>query len=145
MVTFHYVEFKTYCHATEAPEKVEGALENTAGEEIEIDYSEAEGYYGNRIIILESKIERNREMDAFFDKLPESTIDALLKTLERRIDERCNFFFRLDKERAFLDEPELSEGENTIKVRARVESYPSKKETAVEKMKEYLGKRTTED
>ncbi len=145
MVTFHYVEFKTYCHATEDPEKVESALENIAGEDIEIDYSKAEGYYGNRIIILESKIERNREMDAFFDKLPESAIETLLKTLERRIDERCNFFFRLDKEKAFLDELELSEGENTIKVRARVESYPSKKETAVEKMKEYLGKRTTED
>lgn len=141
MVTFHYIEFKAFCHSTENPDKVVSAMENAAQQELEIESDEAEGYYGNQIIILESQISRNREMDLFFDSLPQNVIQDLLDTLERRIDERCNFYFRLDKEKAFDGELALTEGENVVKVRARVESYPSKRETAVKKMNEYLKKR----
>lgn len=141
MVTFHYIEFKAFCHATEDPDKVISAMENAAQHELEIESDEAEGYYGNQIIILESQISRNREMDLFFDSLPQTVIQDLLDSLERRIDERCNFYFRLDKEKTYDEELVLTEGENAVKVRARVESYPSKRETAVKKMNEYLKKR----
>lgn len=141
MVTFHYIEFKTFCHSTEDPDKVVLAMENTAQQELEIEVDEAEGYYGNEILILESQISRNREMDSFFDNLPEDIIQQLLDTLEKRIDERCNFYFRLDKEKAYNEEWRLSDDDNSIKVRSRVESYPSKRSTAVNKMREYLSKR----
>ncbi len=138
MVTFHYIEFKTHCHATENLEKVKKALDNLVGKELEVEISEAEGYYGNPIEILEGKISRNQDMDDFFDQLPKDFKRKLLKELERRIDERCNFFFRVDKSQAFEDEMVLTEGGNSIRVRARVESYPSRRETAIEKMREYL-------
>ncbi|MBS3816400.1 MAG: hypothetical protein KGY76_02425 [Candidatus Thermoplasmatota archaeon] len=138
MVTFHYIEFKTYCHATENLDKVKKAIENLVGQELEMEVSDAEGYYGNPIKILEGKISRNREMDAFFDRLPREIIKRLLDDLERRIDERCNFFFRIDKGKAYDEEFSLTRGDYSIRVRARVESYPSRKETAVEKMEEYL-------
>lgn len=141
MVTFHYIEFKAFCHSTEDTDKVLIAMENAAQHELEIESDEAEGYYGNKILIFESQISRNREMDLFFDSLPSNIIQDLLDTLERRIDERCNFYFRLDKEKAYNEELSLTEGENSVKVRARVESYPSKRETAVKKMNEYLKKR----
>ncbi|MFW6196254.1 MAG: RNA-binding domain-containing protein [Thermoplasmatota archaeon] len=140
-MTFHYIEFKTFCHSTEDPDKVVEVMENIAQHELEIECNEAEGYYGNQILILEGQISRNREMDFFFDSLPENTIKQLLNTLERRIDERCNFYFRLDKEHAHDEELKLTDGENSVKVRARVESYPSKRETAVKKMKKYLEER----
>ncbi len=138
MVTFHYIEFKTHCHATESTEKVKKAVNNLIGQEIDYEISNAEGYYGNQIMILEGKISKNREMDEFFKALPEEFKSNLLRDLNRRIDERCNFFFRVDKSKAFEEEFVLTEGGNSIRVRARVESYPSRKETAVEKMKEYL-------
>jgi len=141
MVTFHYIEFKAFCHQTEDPEKVIQSMENVAQHELEIESEEAEGYYGNKILIFEGQISRNQEMDLFFDSLPRSAIQELLDTLERRIDERCNFYFRLDKEKAFNEKLEVTKGDNSVKVRARVESYPSKRETAVKKMQEYLGER----
>lgn len=144
-MTFHYIAFRTFCHATESIDRVKDALERLAGEEMEIEESEAEGYYGNQIIVLEGKISRNREMDDFFDRLPKETIEDLLVTLERRIDERCNFHFRIDKGSAYEGEFKLSRGGNVIRVRARVESYPSRRETAIEKMEEYLPKRIQEE
>ncbi|MEF8832045.1 MAG: RNA-binding domain-containing protein [Candidatus Thermoplasmatota archaeon] len=138
MVTFHYIEFKTYCHATESLDKVENAVENLAGKELEIEISDAEGYYGNPIQILEGKISKNREMDEFFENLPEEVIQRLKKEVDKRIDERCNFFFRIDKGKAYEEEIVLTDGGNSIRIRARVESYPSKKETAVDKMEKYL-------
>jgi len=144
-VTFHYIEFKTYCHATESLEKVKEAFENTAGTEMELEISDAEGYYGNPIKILEGKISRNQEMDRFFESLPDDLIEELKEQLEKRIDERCNFFFRLDKGKALLGKPVLTRGGNSIRIRARVESYPSKKSTAVKKMREYLSEIGNED
>lgn len=138
MVTFHYIEFKTHCHATENIEKVKDAVENIVDQELEFEISEAEGFYGNPIKILEAKISRNREMDHFFNNISDSIIEVLQSELERRIDERCNFFFRIDKGNALEEEYFLTSGGNSVRVRARVESYPSKKETAVKKMEEYL-------
>jgi len=139
-VTFHYIEFKAYCHATENLDKVKEAIENLAGRELELEISDAEGYYGNPIKILEGKISKNKEMDHFFDNLPEKIIQRLKCDVDKRIDERCNFFFRINKSEAYEEELELTKGGNSIRIRARVESYPAKKETAVEKMKEYLSK-----
>ncbi|MFW5945527.1 MAG: RNA-binding domain-containing protein [Candidatus Natronoplasma sp.] len=142
-MTFHYIEFKAFCHATESLDRVEISVENLAGRELEMDISDAEGYYGNPIKILESKISKNREMDDFFEDLPEDVIQRLQKEVEKRIDERCNFFFRIDKGKAYEGESVLTEGGNSIRIRARVESYPSKKKTAVEKMKSYLSQLRT--
>ena len=141
MVTFHYIEFKAFCQATEDPDKVVQAMVNLAGEDIELDREDAEGYYGNPIQIIEGKIDRNREMDAVFDRLPDWMLESLLDSLGRRLDERCNFYFRLDKQKAYDEEFELSEGSNTIRVRARVESYPAKREKALEHMRIYFSER----
>ncbi|MFP4142640.1 MAG: RNA-binding domain-containing protein [Thermoplasmata archaeon] len=138
MVTFHYIEFQTHCHATESLDKVKRVVENLAGQEMEFEMEDAEGYYGNPIKIITCKIDRNREMDEFFESLPRKLIEELHQQIEKRIDDRCNFFFRIDKGKAYEDEPVLTEGGNSIRIRARVESYPSKKETAVKKMQDYL-------
>ncbi len=137
-MTFHYIEFLTYCHATEDPLKVKEALHAVALHEVEWEEDEAEGYHGNPILIIKGKLSRNREMDGVFMNLSRDVVEGLLRDLERRIDQDCNFFFRLDKGKAYLGKTLLSTGDNTIRVRARVESYPSRKETAVQKMDEYL-------
>ena len=82
-MTFHYIEFKAYCQATEDPDKVIQAIVNIAGENIELEKEETEGYYGNPIEIIEGKISRNREMDLVFSKLPATVIQTLLNSLEK--------------------------------------------------------------
>ncbi len=138
MVTFHYIEFKTYCQATEEPDKVIRSILNIAGECIELEREDAEGYYGNPIQIITGKISRNKDMDKVFEKLPTSILQTFLKSIEKRVDERCNFYFRLDKQKAYEEEFILSEGGNTIKCRARIESYPAKREKAVDHITSYL-------
>ncbi len=145
MVTFHYIEFKAFIQATEDPDKVIQSIVNIAGEEIELEREDAEGYYGNPIQIVTGKIHRNREMDAVFDRLPRYVLEELLSSLKRRIDDRCNFYFRLDKQKAFQEEFELSEGNNTIRARARVESYPASREKALDHMQNYLEERLDEE
>ncbi|MFO8109020.1 MAG: RNA-binding domain-containing protein [Thermoplasmata archaeon] len=137
-MTFHYMEFLTYCHATEDPSKVKEALHVVTLNEVDWGEEKAEGYHGNPILIIKGKLSRNREMDEVFKNLPKETVESLLREVERRIDDDCNFFFRIDKSQAYLGTVVLSNGDNTIRVRARVESYPAKRETAVEKIKEYL-------
>lgn len=145
-MTFHYIEFKTYCHATEDIQKVKEVLSQIAGEglELDIEISEAEGYYGNPIEILETTISRNRDMDDFFDHLPKDTVNELLETLEKRVDDRCNFYFRLDKEQAWDGDFSLVEGGNSISIRARIESYPAKRSSAIDILREYLKELTME-
>ena len=138
---FHYIEFKTYCHATENMEKVKKALFFIAGQELEIEEDDAEGYFGNPIKILEGKISRNQEMDAFFERLPERSIKEMLKDIPKRVDERCNFYLRFDKDEAYQEKFEFSRGSNTIRVRARVESYPASRDNAIEKLDDYLSKK----
>ncbi|MFW5928732.1 MAG: RNA-binding domain-containing protein [Thermoplasmatota archaeon] len=137
-MTFHYIEFKAFCQATEDPEKVIQAMVNIAGECIHLEKEDAEGYYGNPIEIIQGKISRNNEIDQVFLKLPPSILKTFLKTLDKRIDDRCNFYFRLDKQKAYEKEFMLADGSNTIKCRARVESYPADKKKAVNRMENYL-------
>ncbi|MFO7792212.1 MAG: RNA-binding domain-containing protein [Candidatus Saliniplasma sp.] len=137
-MTFHYIEFKTYCQATEDPNKVVQAIINIAGDDIELEREEAEGYYGNPIQIIMGKISRNNEMERVFEKLPSSILNTLLDSLEMRVDDRCNFYFRLDKQKAYEEDFILSKGSNTIKCRARVESYPAKREKALKHLETYL-------
>lgn len=138
---FHYIEFKTYCHATESLEKVKKALFFIIGDDVEVEEEEAEGYFGNPILILTGKISRNREMDSFFDRLPESDIETLVDEIPRRVDDRCNFYIRFDKEKAYEEEVEFCQGSNTIRTRARVESYPASRENAMEKLERYLSEK----
>ncbi len=138
MMSFHYIELTTYCHATEDPARVKEALLNAAGSEAEIEEKTVRGHYGNTITIMQSKIEKRAEFRSMFDQFPKELIGSLIETLEKRVDEACNFYFRLDKASAYLEEPKLSDGNYVIKVRAKIESYPAKREKALSNTKQFL-------
>lgn len=144
-MTFHYIEFLTYCHATENPSKVIQAVENIAGEEIELEERESHGHYGNPILIFTGKLERKREMREVFKKFSKEDLREILRTLEKRVDEQCNFFIRVDKGRAYEEEVIPAEGDYTIRLRARIESYPAKREKALNIAEDYIGELLKED
>ncbi len=139
-MTFHYIKFTTYCHATEDPSKVKEALINAAGREVEIEEELVKGHYGNTITIMRCELSKSVEYKTLFDDLPKELVESLLDTVEKRIDEDCNFYFRLDKASAYLEEPRLSDGNYVIKIRAKVETYPAKRKKALNNIKQFLNK-----
>ncbi len=137
-MTFHYVEFQTYCHATEDLCRVKEALETAALIQMDLEETDLEGYHGNRIMVLRGKLTARKDIHRFFENLPKEMIAELLYTLEQRVDEDCNLYFRIHKGQAYLGDLVLSSGDYIIRVRAKVESYPSKPSKAMANLSTYL-------
>ena len=133
----HYISFRVFVHATECEESVVSALRYVTDLE-EFKRIEAEGHHGNLIIILESEIRRRKEMDALFGRMESTVIQEILGTLEHRVDDNCNLFFRLDKQAAFQGEIRLADHDDVIRARGKIESYPKRRETAMVSIREYL-------
>ena len=135
-VPFHYVDLRAFCYATEDEKRVASALRTFLPEEAELERIENEGHHGDRIVVLSARLERADEVRHVLSKLAElDEFDRLLDELDDRVDENCSFFVHLDKQAAFNGEVELGRG---ISLRAKVEAYPAKKETAVENAREAL-------
>lgn len=135
-VPFHYVDLQAFCYSTEDEKRVETAIRTFLPEDAEIEREVTEGHYGDRILVLSTRLERADEIRHVLSVLSSlDDIDALLDELELRIDDNCAFFVQLDKQAAFKGEVELGDG---LLLRGKVEAYPAKKEHAVEIANEAL-------
>ena len=133
-VPFHYIDLRAFCYETEDEQRVEAALRHFLPEEVELERSETEGHYGDRIVVLSARVERADEMRHVLDRLTESAdMERIRGELDERVDDDCSLFFYLDKQAAYRGEAALGEG---IAFRAKVEAYPAKREAAVENARE---------
>jgi RNA binding exosome subunit len=141
-MTLHNLCFRAFCQATEDEAKVKAALLFASGGKAEnIERTKCEGYYGNPIVILDVCIQSSRSIKSFFQRISQMDRRALLEDLERRIDEDCTLYFRLDKQEAYLGRLVLGEkGEehDIIAVHGKVKSYPKSRESSLRSMAEYL-------
>lgn len=127
---FHYVDLRAFCYATEDESLVVDGLQTFLPEDVEIERASGEGHHGDEIVVLSTRVERADEMAYVFDRLRESVdIGVIREELEDRIDENNALFLQLDKQAAAQGEIRLGSG---IILRAKVEAYPAKWETAVE-------------
>ncbi|RAW46180.1 hypothetical protein DQW50_05240 [Halorubrum sp. 48-1-W] len=137
-VPFHYVDLRAFSYATEDEKRVEQALRSLLPDDAELDRVENVGHHGDRIVVLSARIERADGMRHVLDRIAElAELDRVLAELDQRVDDNCALFMRLDKQAAFRGEVRLGPG---ITVRAKVEAYPAKKETAVENARETLSR-----
>ncbi|MFC7175547.1 RNA-binding protein [Halosegnis marinus] len=139
-VPFHYVDLRAFCYATEDEKRVADALStflpDTDEEEPPLARDETEGFHGDRILVLSARLERADEMRHVLSKLTDlDDIETVIEELDQRVDEDCTFFLTLDKQAAFRGEVKRGDG---ITLRAKVEAYPAKKESAVENVRETL-------
>ncbi|MDI6856475.1 MAG: RNA-binding domain-containing protein [Candidatus Thermoplasmatota archaeon] len=134
---FYRITFRTYCYATEALEKVEKALQFVTRSN-NITKTKLSGYYGNPVIVLETELNTANDCNNFFSALEKSVVKKLITELEARTDEDCNFYIRFDKQKAFEQEYQLTEGGDTIATRCKLKVFPPKKEIAILKLKEFL-------
>jgi RNA-binding protein len=132
------VHFRVFSHATEDEAKVVQALKFASGAD-EATREVTEGYHGNPIIILEVFIKEKRRAKDFFSKLSTESLEEILGSLDRRMDDDCNLYLRLDKQEAYLGVLKLTSSDDAIAVRAKVESYPKKRETAMRTATDFLG------
>jgi RNA binding exosome subunit len=131
------VHFRAFCHATEDEDKVTQALKFVSGAD-EVTREMTEGYHGNPIVVLEVFIKEKRRSKDFFARLSEDDLREIMNTLEKRMDDDCNLFLRLDKQEAYLGNLKMTTSDDAIAIRAKVESYPKKLETAMKSAKEFL-------
>jgi RNA binding exosome subunit len=132
-----HLDLRTFCHATEVEESVRKAISFASGCQ-DIDVERSEGYHGNRILIMSCTLSRKADIRSFFRRLSREDLAMLLDSLDQRMDEDGQFFFRLDKQKAFLEELSVFNGDDCIHARAKVESYPKRREKALENGKEML-------
>ncbi|MCX6651566.1 MAG: hypothetical protein NT131_07940 [Methanomassiliicoccales archaeon] len=132
-----HLDLRTFCHATEVEERVKKALEFVSGGQ-EAVVTHSEGYHGNKILIMECDLTRKADIRAFFRRLSREDLKELLSSIDQRLDDDGQFFFRLDKQKAFEEELVVSSGDDCIHVRAKVESYPKRREKALENAKVML-------
>ena len=137
---FASLHARTFCHATESPDKVKTAMQNTVGIR-ELKLSKTEGHHGNPITVMEVDIEEMEGIDDFFSRLSRGDFEELLSSLSSRIDEGCNLFLRIDKQEAFRGTIRLGKDDDVISVRIHVRSFPSKCAIATSIAREYLAGR----
>ncbi|AXG07539.1 hypothetical protein DU500_14495 [Haloplanus rubicundus] len=141
-VPFHYVDLRTFCYATEDEKRVEAALRTYLPEESELDRQVTAGHHGDRIVVLSARLENADDVRYVLDRLVElPDYDTFLDELDERVSEDCSLYLTLDKQAAFRGEPRQGNG---ITLRAKVEAYPAKRETAVENAREALETRAAE-
>lgn len=133
-----WIKVSAVVHSTESREKVSQAIATLFPFDFEIQVSKAEGHYGNPIEYLEVELKKSSEIKAFWDNFVlmfKEKMQTLLNTLEERLDAQNVLHIRLDKQKAYLGEIELS-SVDPIAIKVKLVVYPAKRDKALEFAKE---------
>jgi len=92
--------------------------------------------------VINAELKRSKSVKKMLEHLKELLNDEdkeyLLENLEEKVDETGTFFIRFNKQKAYLGEVAVGEGEDVIQVKIKVKAFPMKKETVVKTIKEWL-------
>lgn len=137
-IKFLGIRLRAFSQATEVEERVLKAMQFASGIE-EIAITRTEGHFGNPISVFEIEMAKSGQMNRFLERLRASGILTSLEgQVDARTDDGCAFHFRLDKQKAYLEELALATGKDVIDVRMKVAAYPAKRESAVQNLKDWL-------
>ena len=134
----HNIKFRVFVYENEDVEELSQAILNILPE-AEIESEEAEGLTEDKIIILSGVVSKKRYTKAFFNLLLESVdLDKLDDDLERKIDEKGNWFLRFDKTDAIDEKLTIKDAGDSIHLKIKIAAYPARKEIAVGKVREAI-------
>src|SRR2546423_10094417 len=126
----HWIEARTYAHATEDEARVSAALafalpEGESAREV------LEGHFGNVLVRLTRRIDDGKSIRAVWERWSAAGLtQALDSDVDARVDEDGVLHFRLDKQAAFQERLALAKDTDTIDVRLKMVAYPAKPEVA---------------
>ncbi len=133
-----YIYFRCLSHATEDLDKVKKAMEFITGAS-NFKVTVEKGYYGNEITILELEIKKGRGIDQFWRRMKKiGIVEEILPLLDELVDEHGTLYLRFNKQEAFLGRVALVTHGDAIAMRAKIKSYPMKKDRAIENFKKYV-------
>jgi len=136
---FHWIEARAFCHATEDEEKVLAAL-HTVLPEGEVRRDALEGHFGNPLVVLAARTETSPGTKSAWRRIAEALgPKEILQDVEARIDEDLVYHLRLDKQRACLGAIHRAGGADVIDVKAKVATFPRKRELAIQALRESVG------
>ena len=134
----HNIKFRVFVYEDEDVDELSQAILNILPE-AEIEAEEAEGLTEDKIIILSGTISKKRYTKEFFNLLLESVdLEKLNGDLERKMDEKGNWFLRFDKADAIDEKLTIKDSGDSIHLKIKIAAYPAKKEIAVEKVREAI-------
>lgn len=111
---------------------------NLEEEKILVQRNKATGFNQKAIIILEVDIEKERHTNAFLKSLCTKLNEqqkAMLPNQENRLDDECNFYIRLDKQKLLKDEFWVIDNGDCFHIKINIAAFPKKKEKAREVVK----------
>ena len=136
---FHWLRVQTFCYATEDEELIHDTMEELLDTD-EFDCDIAESEHGNRLIILQHELTKQKEFVALFSKFGEDVIGSLIDDADKKIDDDCTFYMRLDKQKAVQGEYRIAHHGDVISITGKVVSHPARKEIATSNFSEFLKK-----
>lgn len=118
------IKLSAIVHATEDEDKVLEAIEffipeNVDEEKIDLDVVETQGYFGNPIKIINVNVEGKEAKKIFkhiidLIKSDDKNINKLKKDLHLRVEDN-KFYVRFDKQKAYLGECRVVDGDDIIR------------------------------
>ena len=113
-VPIGYIDIRVFAHATEDTEKVLSAIRNVLPtdlvDRVVFKKTSLTGHYRNPLILFETRVKEKDAVKAVFEKLASSLGSLDKELLNNEIKQRLdkgNFYIRLDKQSAFLNEFKL--------------------------------------
>ncbi len=134
-----WIKVSAVVHSTEDREKVGEAISILFPFEFEILVSKAKGHYGNPMEYLEVELKKAGEVKKFWKNFVEllgDQINEILNSLDDRIDPQNVLHIKIDKQKAYLGEVKLTRGGDPIAVKAKLVTFPAKRETIIKFAKE---------
>jgi len=136
-VTFHWLRIQAFCYATERQDLIEDTLKELLGN-IEFEEEICESEHGNSMMILETRVTKQREFRDVFSKLGDDILDFILENIDNRVDDDDIFYLRLDKQKAVQGIYEVAHHGDVISIFGKIQAHPAKKEVAVKVLKQFI-------
>ena len=134
----HNIKFRAFVYENENIDDISQAILNILPE-AEIEAEEAEGLLEDKIIILSGVVSKKRYTKTFFNTLLENVnLDELNNDLEKKIDDKGNWFLRFDKKDALDEKFTIKDSGDSIHLKIKIAAYPAKKEIAVSKVRQAI-------
>ena len=134
----HNIKFRAFVYENESIDEITQSILNILPE-ADIEAEEAEGLLEDKIIILSGRVSKKRYTKTFFNKLLESVdLEKLNNDLERKMDEKGNWFLRFDKSDALDEKFTILDKGDAIHLKIKIAAFPAKKQIAVDKVREAI-------